>query len=269
MFFTLSKIIWFLISPLSFLWLALGIGGVLAQFKKTKRVGKRLLKTSLILFIALGILPIGYNLQVLFEHESPQIHIDSIKEGDIGGIIILGGCMDAKLTDTYNMPTINGSCERIIEGVKLHNAFPTLPIIYTGGSGSISNQKYKGAVAAKHLMADMGIDTQEIIFEQQSRNTYENMTLSKALAPNHTQKPWLLVTSALHMPRASRVFCEGGWPIIPYPVDFNTGNNLELKLANPSYNYYYLDRVIKETLGIIAYGVTNKLSMNACAKIID
>jgi uncharacterized SAM-binding protein YcdF (DUF218 family) len=36
-------------------------------------------------------------------------------------------------------------------------------------------------------------------------------------------RPWLLVTSAWHMPRALATFCAAGWNVTPYPVDYRTG----------------------------------------------
>jgi len=265
MFFTLSKIIWFIISPLSFIWLLIGAGLVLSRFNKTKSFGKYALTTGTILFVTLGFFPIGYNLQSYLEHEATQIHADNINPQDYAGIVILGGCMDAHLSHIYNTAIINGSCERILDGIKLHKKFPELPMIYSGGSGSVHNQSQKGADAAKRLMQDMGVNTQNIRFERASKNTYENMLLSKNMTKKDNQKPWLLITSALHMPRASRVFCHGGWNIQPYPVDYNTRKERVWNTISPLHNFQYLTQATKEIVGIVAYGVTGKLSMNACA----
>jgi uncharacterized SAM-binding protein YcdF (DUF218 family) len=37
-------------------------------------------------------------------------------------------------------------------------------------------------------------------------------------------RPWLLVTSAWHMPRSMALFQREGWNVTPYPVDYRTGS---------------------------------------------
>jgi len=267
MFFTLSKIIWIFISPLTFLCLLIGAGIMMSFFKATKKKSSITIKFAIILLFAFSVLPIGYNLQVFLEHQTVKPRISNTD--NYGGIIILGGCMNAGLSHIYKTPMINGSCERILDGIKLHKQFPDLPFIYSGGSGSIRNQRYKGADAAKHLIENLDVDTTGMIFERNSRNTYENMALSHALLNNEQlNKPWLLVTSASHMPRASRVFCQGGWDITPYPTDYQTDGHYRLKFASPLYNFMLLESTLKEIIGITAYGISGKLSLKACHNIL-
>ena len=130
MFFILSKIVWILISPLTFIVVALLFGGFLRFFKRSKDLGNKVLKATIILFLCLSILPVGYNFQVFLEKQ----HTVPVLNGSdsYGGIIILGGCVNPSLSYKYNTPIINGSCERILEGIKLHHQFSSLPVIYTG-----------------------------------------------------------------------------------------------------------------------------------------
>jgi uncharacterized SAM-binding protein YcdF (DUF218 family) len=62
-----------------------------------------------------------------------------------------------------------------------------------------------------------------VIYESASRTTYENAIFSAALPQVDRSKPWLLLTSAYHMPRAMAVFRKTGWNVTAYPVDFRTG----------------------------------------------
>src|SRR3546814_14992278 len=57
-------------------------------------------------------------------------------------------------------------------------------------------------------------------FEAQSRNTAENARLTAALVGQGDGRPWLLVTSAWHMPRAVASFRAAGLEVLAYPVDF-------------------------------------------------
>src|SRR3546814_4949394 len=70
--------------------------------------------------------------------------------------------------------------------------------------------------------AQQGIDPARVRFEAQSRNTAENARLTAALVGQGDGRPWLLVTSAWHMPRAVASFRAAGLEVLAYPVDFRT-----------------------------------------------
>ena len=59
-----------------------------------------------------------------------------------------------------------------------------------------------------------------VLYEDASRNTYENALLSARLSGVDNRQPWLLLTSAFHMPRAMGVFSQTGWNVTPWPVDY-------------------------------------------------
>ena len=91
-----------------------------------------------------------------------------------------------------------------------------------------------------------------MIFEGTSGNTVENARFSMALAKPQAGETWLLVTSARHQPRAVNVFNAIGWPVVPYPVDFQTGKPAGLKFA-PLRHLSGLGFWINEWLGLIGY----------------
>jgi uncharacterized SAM-binding protein YcdF (DUF218 family) len=68
----------------------------------------------------------------------------------------------------------------------------------------------------------MGFDVGRVRFEREARNTHENAVYTKRLADPQPGETWLLVTSAMHMPRTVGVFRAAGWNAIPFPVDFTT-----------------------------------------------
>ena len=235
-------------------------------FDRTVKAGLLLTKFSIFLFLFFAFVPVGYNLQVFMERQTPQMKVFN-NDHQYDGIIVLGGCMSADLSAIYGVPIITDSCERILEGIKLHKRFPNARFVYTGGSGRIGNQKDKGADAARSLMQELDVDVRNIVFEKDSRNTYENAVLSRDLVHPLVNEKWLLVTSALHMPRASSVFCQNGWHnITPYPVDYRTDGTYKLSFMSPIHNYRYLTKAVKEVVGILAYRFAGKLSFKACAK---
>jgi uncharacterized SAM-binding protein YcdF (DUF218 family) len=70
---------------------------------------------------------------------------------------------------------------------------------------------------------------------------------------------WLLVTSAQHMPRAVGVFRKIDWPVIPYPVDYETAE-IEMLASWPGVagSLKGLNSVMKEWVGLVAYYVMDR-----------
>ena len=73
----------------------------------------------------------------------------------------------------------------------------------------------------------MGLDTNRLIFENSSRNTYENILFSKKIIIPKKNEKWLLITSASHMKRAQLVAEKNNWNFIPYAVDFKNLKNFK------------------------------------------
>jgi len=73
-------------------------------------------------------------------------------------------------------------------------------------------------------------------------------------------EPWLLVTSAWHMPRSVGIFRRLGIAVIPYPVAYRTfGDSRDvLSLAAVGDRVIMLDNSIREWIGLLAYRLTGK-----------
>jgi uncharacterized SAM-binding protein YcdF (DUF218 family) len=69
---------------------------------------------------------------------------------------------------------------------------------------------------------DLGVDPSRINIESQSRTTSDDALYSAALHKPKPSEKWLLVTSAMHMPRALGCFRVAGFQGEPYPVEFMT-----------------------------------------------
>jgi uncharacterized SAM-binding protein YcdF (DUF218 family) len=109
-------------------------------------------------------------------------------------------------------------------------------LVFTGGEGLLLTTGVTEAELAKAFYQEQGVDLARVQFEDASRNTRENAVFtSKLLAGRCQSEPWLLMTSAWHMPRSMAEFEAVGCQVTPYPVDFRTGNTTswtEYSLAN-------------------------------------
>ena len=112
------------------------------------------------------------------------------------------------------------------------------------------------AELARVFFQQQGVDMGRVVLEGGSRTTRENAIQVAALLGERCKQPWLLVTSAWHMPRSVPEFEAVGCQVTPYPVDFRTG-------AATAWTEYSLARslllwqtALHEWLGLWVYGVT-------------
>jgi uncharacterized SAM-binding protein YcdF (DUF218 family) len=119
-------------------------------------------------------------------------------------------------------PSLNSAAERLTALVELGRRYPDARLVFSGGSGSVLRQDAKEAPVAKALLESLGFDAARVVFEAQSRNTWENAIYSRDLVHPRAGEVWLLVTSAMHMPRSVGAFRAAGWQVTAYPVDYQT-----------------------------------------------
>ena len=265
MFFWLSKLFWFLFAPLNFLALTAFVAIFLSALDATKEYGRKLGVLTLIIFVCISFLPIGFNALVYLERQAVALK-DATATQRPSGILILGGCIEPTMSQIHGTPILGNSCERIFEGLALHKKYPDIPVIYLGGSGNPYNQKVKEADLASDLFKKLEIDISRFSFEAKSRNTYENAKYAKEFLQEPAKaNGWYLVTSASHMLRARGAFCGLEWPVSAYPVDFRTNLNYKL-LPNLRVgdNIGHLHTALKELIGITAYWITDKISLKRC-----
>ena len=152
--------------------------------------------------------------------------------------------------------------ERFIAAEELYHQEMIQRIIVTGGSGELLNQTYKEAPFIKDELIASGVKDSDIIIESDSKNTYENAIFTKRILDSLKLKPpYLLITSALHMPRSERVFKKAKLDVVPYPCYFSTESSKSLlkRIFIPNVSRLYdWSLIFKEWLGIAAYQLTGK-----------
>nr|WP_254869722.1 YdcF family protein [Thalassospira sp. HF15] len=146
--------------------------------------------------------------------------------------------------------------------LRVANLYPAKPILFTGGDGNLTERGFSEALVLENWLSDSGLKTPNMYFEAQSRNTHENATKSLEMVyrdwPELAKKPWVLITSAQHMPRAVGTFRQAGWNVIPYPVDRFTSDDIHLASLNVSGAIYNLGRALREWVGLTAYYWTGR-----------
>ncbi len=112
------------------------------------------------------------------------------------------------------------SLERLAQAVILYKKGLSPKIIFSGGV-SLGNLKLSDGLAMEKVAIDLGVNKDDIIIENQSRNTYENLAYSKKIIEEKGYQRVLLVSSAIHMYRSMRIAEGLGLKVIPAsPVPF-------------------------------------------------
>jgi len=137
--------------------------------------------------------------------------------------IVLGG-LSNPLSSTTEHLEFNGAAERLTEAVALYKEGRVKALLITSGSGDLMNQDAKEAPGLAAWARAMGVPDEAILVESASRNTRENATQSLPLAVGRGYKSFVLVTSAVHMPRSAAIFRKAGYEkdgrsLVLWPVD--------------------------------------------------
>jgi uncharacterized SAM-binding protein YcdF (DUF218 family) len=249
--FILSKVIWPLATPSNLLALALVLGGLLILTSSWRRAGRRLLAAAVVAVLAAMLLPVDDWLAWPLEH---RFAAPEPMPARVDGIVVLGGGVTESKVPALGGAQLNGAADRLSALIILARRYPTARVVYTGGNATLAGGPREADVTAA-LLAEMGFATPGMQFERESRNTHENAVLTHALAQPQAGETWLLVTSALHMPRAMGVFRAQGWDPVPMPVDFRGDGRLRFLRPADSLGGRLagIDQVTREWVGLLAY----------------
>lgn len=247
-----SKLVWLVLQPQSWLALTLALG-LLAVLRSRLRSARTWVGLTAALYLSLSVLPLGDWALGSLEAHYPALTNPPTPEG----IIVLGGGEDIHATLLHDQAQIGVAGDRLLHGAALALAHPEAVLLFTGGTGALSDigDPKSGADVAARVFSALGVPEDQLVLEHASRNTTENARLSAQLVdPTRT---YLLVTSAFHMRRAMGSFERAGWTNLkPYPVDFQA--------QAPRLGWDFLGQTgrlslaLKEYLGLLVYTATGR-----------
>ncbi len=219
--FVVSKLLSFATQPLAWVGILLFLG--LWWMRSRPAWGKGVCWLALAVLLLQGWqLPPEMLLREL-ESQYPPVSADTDLT-PYAGIVVLGGALEAAYVMKGNdQPALNNAAERMTAPVTLMKRNPHLQLLFTGGSGELTGTTMTEAARAKVFFDSMGIAANRVLYESASTNTYQNAVLSAVLPGVNPKRPWLLLTSASHMPRAMASFRQAGWNVTAYPVDYRAG----------------------------------------------
>ena len=254
--FTFSKIFIIFTDPGFVVPAVLAIGSVLL-LTRWRRAGTWLMGLGIAVILVLSVFPVGGFMIAQLENRFPVVR--QLPQ-PFTGIIVLGGTINQFMTHARGQPALTDGAERLTEFIALARAHPDARLVFTGGSGALTRQDIKEAEAARLFFAQMNLDTKRVVFESRSRNTFENAVYTKELVEPQPGERWVLVTSAMHMPRAVGVFRKAGWSITPYPVDYQTNWPVEYSLGfHLTSGLATFQDGLREWMGLAAYRMMGRI----------
>jgi uncharacterized SAM-binding protein YcdF (DUF218 family) len=169
-------------------------------------------------------------------------------------IVILGGgrLRNAPEYGSQDIP-LAAVLARLRYAVRLHRQ-TGLPMLVTGGSPEGRGDS-EAELMARVLREDFKVPPRWV--EGESDNTAQNAQYSATILREAGVKHILLVTDALHMPRAERVFARAGLSVTAAPTSFHDDDALIVADFIPGRALGASYRAMHEWIGLLWYRVAH------------
>ena len=251
--FVLSKLMSAITQPM--FWLALWWVGALLLLRRGRRVALAMLWGGLVVLGLLGFEAMPHALLRSLENRFPVPTAQAVDQHV--GMIVLGGATDHPNSyQVHGQVPLGEAAERMTVPVALMRQHPKLELVFSGGEGRLLMTGVTEAELAKAFYQAQGLDMARVKLEGGSRTTRENARQVAALLGERCKQPWLLVTSAWHMPRSMPEFEAVGCHVTAYPVDFRTGADTPWTEYSLARSLLLWQTALHEWLGLVVYSGT-------------
>lgn len=248
MFFIVSKTLSFLVMPLVLVCLGFLISLLVTESRWRKRVFW--FSFSLLLFFSNDFIA---NEAMRLWELPPTPYSKIKKEYDFG--ILLTGVTINDFEPADRVYFARGA-DRVVHTVDLYKRGIIKRILISGGTGRLLTEGRPEADDLYKVMKMMGVPEEDMIIENESRNTYESAARVKELLASHPDQNLLLITSAFHMRRSRACFSKVGLEVTTFTTDFYshpryyTPESLIIPKADALQVW---TKLFKEWTGMVAY----------------
>lgn len=251
MLFTLKKAIGGLLLPLPLLLLIMASGLFLLWFSRWQKTGKIILSSAWLILLLISLQPVADGLLAPVENRFATWRGNQ----KVDYVVVLGGgyTWNPQWAPGSNM--IGNSLPRLVEGIRLWRENPGSKMIFTGAAAQ--NNPVSSAEVTARVAQTLGVPRGNIITLDKPRDTSQEAIEVAKVVGSH---PFLLVTSASHLPRAMLFFQRQGLHPLPAPAN-------QLAIASPLNAWErvipsalwlgHSERAIYESLGRIWQTITS------------
>jgi len=211
--FLLKKILGDLLMPVPLALLLLCWALLLMLRRKTRWFGYLVVVSVVALLFVASYAPLSNQLISLFESRVPQYHQG---EKPVDYIAVLGSRHQSVTTQPITSELSPTAVVRLAEGIRIYRMNPGSKLVFTGFKG-IPEDAASFPEKLQALAVSLGVPAEDIIVINGPQDTQEE---AQALAKKFANTSLVLVTTALHMPRALMLFKRVGLEPIPAPTDY-------------------------------------------------
>jgi uncharacterized SAM-binding protein YcdF (DUF218 family) len=249
MFFVLSKTLSFLVLPLTMVFISF----VFSVLIKKQPWKKRFFWTGFILLIFFSNDFISNEVMKAWEVDPKRF--SEMRPYTLG--IVLTGATQSFIQPNDRVYFQRGA-DRVTHTIQLYKLGLIKKILVSGGTGLLLKDGEPEADKFKNVMIMAGVPENDILIENETRNTGESAIAVKKMIDSlqYEPKDCLLITSAFHMRRSLACYNKAGLNVDPFSTDFY-GVPRKLFLASllmPSIQGFIIwEKLFKEWTGLIAY----------------
>jgi len=158
--------------------------------------------------------PIGANMLVR-QIESRVPASEACATSTAGAIVVLSGGLDREPVDEADVGALDAdSVRRAVAGIAVWQRNPDATLVFAGGGPYAVHE----SALLQELAKRLGVPAAKIAAEGRSQTTWENAEQVRALTPPLPDRI-VLVSSAIHLPRALVAFRAAGFEPCPYVSD--------------------------------------------------
>jgi uncharacterized SAM-binding protein YcdF (DUF218 family) len=214
---TLSKILPYLFYPLTIVLVLLILAATLLASGRQQRLAAGTLMAAIILLLVASAPPVAGVLYGTLERIHPPLAIEDVPVAD--AIVVLGGGIDLPLHPRTDAE-LGEAADRILVAARLYRAGKAPRVLVSGGNVFAQDGVAGESEYTRRLLVEWGVPTGMIVVETRSRNTYQNAIETRKLLTVPGRWKVLLVTSAVHMPRALATYRSQAIDAVPVPTDY-------------------------------------------------
>ncbi len=252
-------LVWSLFSPSQLLALLLILGALLLAMGH-ERLGRRLCLVGGGALLLFGLLPISHYLVGPLEQRFPR----PVLPAQLTGIVLLAGSERPSMTENHGAPQLNVHGVRYTTTLRLAAQFPDARVVFVGGPPrNARTGELDQSGVARQLLPQMGLDPARLSYDERSRDTCESAANAKARVRPQPGEQWVVVTSAVHLPRTVACFRAVGWEVIPQPADYQVLSGALMTSLKPgdfnvARNLGLLDLGLHEWVGLVYYRLSGR-----------
>lgn len=248
----LHKLLPYLFYPITWV-VVLLTAGLFLLWRARTRAALRVLVAAWLIVIVAASPGVANFLWYALERQYPQQAPEKLPAA--GAIVLLGGGIELPAPPRV-MPDLNDAADRVWYAAELFHAGKAPLIVVSGGQVFPNPGLQTEAEYHLQLLMRMGVPQNAIVLESASSNTADNAVLTAQTLKERDIDSVLLVTSAMHMPRASFLFRETGLMVIPATCDVRISTVKEpaiLGLLPSAHAFSTTESALREWMGILIY----------------